>query len=151
LVSRLIDAPKKQAIVVGKPSFERRKAPLHFRYSRCFVTPKQIQIEVVSTATELARTRQRVALGMNTELFVSLDNLVLNPRALARMLTASCHRAVPFAIGSAIHSGILGMFHAAASLHASAIAVSFARVKFTISETWPFANRTRHMLGYFSS
>src|SRR5438034_217842 len=108
--------------------FQRGKAgavlsALHFGNKRRFLPAERIHVNVVTAATKPARTGERIALGMNTDSAVRLDDLALNAIALPAMAsTAHGH------------------------LRASASA-SLARVQFTMSEGEPSERFRRYMPG----
>ena len=87
---------------------------------RCF-TAERIDVDVVTAATKAARTGERIALGMNSDSAVRLDDLALNAIALPAMASTA---------------------HGRPRISASA---SLARVKFTMSENEPSERFSRYM------
>jgi hypothetical protein len=77
----------------------------------------------VTAATKPARTRERIALGMNTDSAVRLDDLAFNPVALPAMARTAHGR---------------GRICASSSL---------ARARFTMSENDPSVRFSRYMPG----
>jgi hypothetical protein len=87
-----------EQIIFAEPAFELHEAaavPARLAFGnkrRCF-TAECIDVDVVTAATKPARTRERIALGMNTDSAVRLDDLAFNPVALPAMArTASWPR-----------------------------------------------------------
>jgi hypothetical protein len=79
-------AAKHEQVVFAEPCLKRGEAGavlarLHLGNERCFLAAEGVDIEVVTAASEAAGAGQRIALGMNTEGAVTLDNLALAARA----------------------------------------------------------------------
>ena len=89
---------------------------------RCF-TAERIDVDVVTAATKPVRTGERIALSMNADSAVRLDDLALNAIALPAMASTA---------------------HGCPRTSASA---SLARVKFTMSEGEPSERFSRYMPG----
>src|SRR5262249_37143598 len=115
-----------EQIVFPEPAFELHEAaavPARLAFGnerRCF-TAERIDVDVVAAATKSARTGERIALGMNAERAVRLDDLALNAIALPAMAGTTAH-----------------------GLSASA---SLTRAKFTMSENKPSVRFSRYMPG----
>src|SRR5262245_28409356 len=125
-------ALKHEQIVFAEPAFELHEAPavparLAFGNERRCFTAERIDVDVVTAATKPARTGERIALGMNADSAVRLDDLALNAIALPAMASSA---------------------HGRPRISASA---SLARVKFTMSESEPSVRFSRYMPGKRSS
>src|SRR5262249_32559090 len=117
-----------EQIVFAEPTFELHEttavpARLAFGNERRCFTAERIDVDVVAAATKPARTGERIALGMNVDSAVRLDDLALNAIALPAMASSA---------------------HGRPRISASA---SLARVKFTMSENEPSVRFSRYMLG----
>jgi len=97
-------AAQEQRVVFAEPAFELDEAaavPARLAFGnerRCF-TAERIDVDVVTAATKPTRTGERIALGMNVDNAVRLDDLALNAIALPAMGTA--HVGTSFGTGFA--------------------------------------------------
>src|SRR5262249_50001846 len=96
---------QEQQIVFAEPTPELHQtaaAPARLAFGnerRCF-TAERIDVDVVTAATKPARTGERIALGMNAESAVRLDDLSLNAVALPAM-ASTAHVGTPSGTGFA--------------------------------------------------
>src|SRR5262249_2596126 len=96
---------QEQQIVFAEPAFELYEAaavPARLAFGnerRCF-TAERIDVDVVIAATKPARTGERIALGMNAESAVRLDDLALNAIALSA-IASTAHIGMPSGTGFA--------------------------------------------------
>ena len=92
-------APEKQCIEFAEPAFQRGESgtilpSFYFTNERRLIGPKQIKVEVMAAAAEVAGAAERISLGMNAESLVSLDKFKLDTTALATM-TGTAHDWTP--------------------------------------------------------
>src|SRR5262249_47955998 len=83
-----------EQIVFAEPAFELHEAAaapacLAFGNERRCFTAKSIDVDVVTATTKPARTRERIALGMNADSAVRLDDLALQPVAFPAVTSAA--------------------------------------------------------------
>jgi hypothetical protein len=96
---------QEQQIVFAEPALELHEASavparLAFRNERRCFTAERINVDVMTAATKPACTGERIALGMNADSAVRLDDLALNAIALPAMASTT-HVGTPSGTGFA--------------------------------------------------
>src|SRR5262249_34882633 len=122
-------ATKEKPVKIREPLFERCKAlavtpTFALEYGRRFIGAVEVEIDIVTGATEARGAGAWIAFTAKPKLAVSVDKLALNAIALPAMASSAAH--------------------CRPRISASA---SLARVKFTMSENVPSVRFSRYILG----